>query len=97
MVERARTEGRPFRLCDEGDLDEAAVDAGKVVDPAERGVVYEGLIWTQDEPGTDSDFGPLVDYGEPHHGCTEIRYRQDDRWLALYWRQDRAQWFNVPT
>lgn len=83
MVELARTEGRRFRLLDEGDIDESALLDGKHVDPAERGVVYEGLIWTRDEPGGDADFGPLHDYGDPNYGCVEIQYLDRDRWLSL--------------
>ncbi|MEU0156439.1 hypothetical protein [Micromonospora fulviviridis] len=83
MVERARTEGRRFRLLDEGDIDEGAIADGKDVDEAERGVVYEGLIWTQDEPGCDANFGPLYDFGTPNYGCVEIQYRVGDRWVSL--------------
>ncbi|MEV4814972.1 hypothetical protein [Micromonospora tulbaghiae] len=83
MVERARTEGRRFRLLDEGDIDEGAIADGKDVDEAERGVVYEGLIWTQDEPVGDVDFGPLYDFGTPNYGCVEIQYRDGDRWVSL--------------
>ncbi|WP_349876234.1 hypothetical protein ABIH81_18990 [Micromonospora sp. HUAS YX12] len=84
MVERARTEGRRFRLLDEGDIDEGAIADGKDVDEAERGVVYEGLIWTQDEPGGDQDFGPLYDFGTPNYGCVEIQYRDErGQWVSL--------------
>ncbi|MFU8849475.1 hypothetical protein ACNAW0_00550 [Micromonospora sp. SL1-18] len=79
MVERARTEGRPWRMLDEGD-----VDAGRTgVGPEERGVVYEGLIWTAGEPGGDEDFGPLYDFGTPNYGCVEIQYRDGERWDSL--------------
>ncbi|RAO37369.1 hypothetical protein PSN13_01351 [Micromonospora saelicesensis] len=72
MIERARTEGRPWRMLDEGD-----VDAGQAgVNPDERGVVYEGLIWTAVEPGGEEDFGPLYDFGQPNWGCVEIQYRE---------------------
>jgi hypothetical protein len=84
MLERARTQGRRWRLLDEGDIDECALFDGKQVDPAERGVVYEGLIWTQDGPGSETDFGPLNDYGEPNYGCTEIQYLDERRrWVSL--------------
>ncbi|MFE9689089.1 hypothetical protein [Micromonospora sp. NPDC005806] len=83
MVERARTEGRQFRMLDEGDTDQGAIEEGKDVDPAERGVVYEGLIWTEAEPGGDADFGPLDDFGQPNWGCVEIQYREGDRWVSL--------------
>lgn len=83
MVKRARTQGRRFRLLDEGDIDESAILDGKPVDPAERGVVYEGQIWTQDEPGSDSDFGPLRVYGEPNYGCVSIQYLERGRWVSL--------------
>ena len=84
MIERARTQGRPFRMLDEGDIDQGAIADGKDVDPAERGVVYEGLIWTQDEAGTDTDFGPLRDFGEPRYGCVDIQYRdRKGRWVSL--------------
>ncbi|MFG1660743.1 hypothetical protein ACGFIY_29820 [Micromonospora chersina] len=83
MVERARTEGRRFRLLDEGDIDESAIYDGKHVDPGERGVVYEGLIWTAGEPGGDEDFGPLYDFGQPNYGCVEIQYRDGERWVSL--------------
>ncbi|MFD0786713.1 hypothetical protein ACFQZ8_22675, partial [Micromonospora azadirachtae] len=74
-----RTEGRPWRMLDEGD-----VDAGRTgVKPDERGVVYEGLIWTAGEPGGDEDFGPLYDFGTPNYGCVEIQYREGDRWVSL--------------
>lgn len=82
-VRRATAAGRPFRLCDQGDVDDLAACDGKRVDPAERGVVYEGLIWTADEPGTDTDFAPLRDYGEPNDGCVEIQYLRDGRWQPL--------------
>ncbi|WP_435586088.1 hypothetical protein [Micromonospora aurantiaca (nom. illeg.)] len=79
MIERARTEGRPWRMLDEGD-----VDAGRIgVKPGERGVVYEGLIWTAGEPGGEEDFGPLYDFGTPNYGCVEIQYREGDRWVSL--------------
>ncbi|MFU8873262.1 hypothetical protein [Micromonospora sp. SL4-19] len=83
MIERARTEGRRFRLLDEGDIDHGAIEDGKDVDPDERGVVYEGLIWTAGEPGGDEDFGPLHDFGTPNYGCVEIQYRDGDRWVSL--------------
>lgn len=35
---------------------------------------YRGRIWTQVEPGTETDFAPLYDFGTPNAGCTEIRY-----------------------
>jgi hypothetical protein len=70
-------------LCEEGDLDDIAACDGKRVDPAERGVVYEGLIWTVEEPGTATDFSPLHDYGEPNAGCVAIRYLVDGRWVPL--------------
>ncbi|SCL70595.1 MULTISPECIES: hypothetical protein [Micromonospora] len=83
MFERARTQGRRFRLLDEGDIDEGAIADGKDVDPDERGVVYEGLIWTEGEPGGEADFGPLYDFGTPNYGCVEIQYREGDRWVSL--------------
>ncbi|MFG3602560.1 hypothetical protein [Micromonospora chersina] len=83
MVERARTEGRRFRLLDEGDIDAGAIADGKDVDPDERGVVYEGLIWTAGEPGGDADFGPLYDFGQPNYGCVEIQYREREEWVSL--------------
>lgn len=81
MFDRARTEGRQFRLLDEGDID--ALAGGKDVDPGERGVVYEGLIWTAAEPGGDVDFGPLWDFGQPNFGCVEIQYREGGQWVSL--------------
>ncbi|MBM0229709.1 hypothetical protein [Micromonospora sp. ATA51] len=83
MFERARTEGRRFRMLDEGDIDAGAIADGKDVDPDERGVVYEGMIWTEGEPGGDADFGPLHDFGQPNYGCVEIQYREGDRWISL--------------
>ncbi|MBL6280128.1 hypothetical protein JMF97_28600 [Micromonospora fiedleri] len=83
MVARARTEGRRFRLLDEGDVDAGVVADGKPVDPGERGVVYEGLIWTAGEPGGGEDFGPLDDFGQPNYGCTEIQYLDSDKWVSL--------------
>lgn len=35
---------------------------------------YRGRIWTAAEPGTETDFAPLWDFGAPNAGCTEIRY-----------------------
>ena len=46
-------------------------------------MVYEGLIWTAEEPGGDADFGPLYDFGQPNYGCVEIQYRDGDRWVSL--------------
>lgn len=83
MLELARTKGRRFRLLDEGDIDEGAILDGKDVDPAERGVVYEGLIWTGEEPGGEADFGPLNDYGGPNYGCVEIQYLDGGKWVSL--------------
>ncbi|MET8352616.1 hypothetical protein [Micromonospora sp. NPDC005206] len=83
MLERARTEGRRWRMLDAGDIDAGAVADGKDVDPDERGVVYEGRIWTQGEPGGIEDFGPLHDFGEPNYGCNDIQYREGDRWVSL--------------
>lgn len=83
MVERARTEGRRFRLLDEGDIDAGAIADGKDVDSGERGVVYEGLIWTAGEPGGEEDFGPLYDFGQPNYGCVEIQYHDGERWVSL--------------
>ncbi|SCG15555.1 hypothetical protein GA0070610_1789 [Micromonospora echinofusca] len=83
MIERARTEGRRWRVLDGGDIDASAIADGKDVDAAERGVVYEGLIWTNGEPGGDEDFGPLRDFGEPNYGCVEIQYRKGDQWVSL--------------
>ncbi|MEH1014585.1 hypothetical protein V6U90_15925 [Micromonospora sp. CPCC 206060] len=84
MLERARAEGRPFRMLDLGDIDEGAIADGRDVDEAERGVVYEGLIWTAGDPGGPEDFGPLRDFGEPHYGCVDIQYRDArGRWTSL--------------
>lgn len=83
MIERARTGGRRFRLLDEGDIDQGAIADGKDVDPDERGVVYEGLIWTEGGPGGDADFGPLYDFGTPNYGCVEIQYRDGEEWVSL--------------
>ncbi|MGI5151406.1 hypothetical protein ACQEVC_34420 [Plantactinospora sp. CA-294935] len=83
MLERARTEGRRWRVLDEGDIDEGAIYDGKKVDPAERGVVYEGLIWTRNEPGSETDFGPLDDYGAPNFGCTDIQYLEGNKLVSL--------------
>ncbi|TDB69339.1 hypothetical protein [Micromonospora sp. KC721] len=84
MVEWARTQGRPFRMLDEGDIDAGAIADGKDVAPEEHGVVYEGLIWTRDEPGTEADFGPLQDFGEPNYGCVDIQYRNErGEWVSL--------------
>ncbi|WP_169596592.1 hypothetical protein [Micromonospora sp. HNM0581] len=83
MLERARTEGRCFRMLDEGDIDACLVDDGTMVDPDERGVVYEGLIWTVGAPGGGEDFGPLYDFGQPNHGCLDIQYLDGDRWVSL--------------
>ncbi len=89
MIQLARTEGRRFRLYDEGDVDLCSEDG-----PAHRltvrkghqdfGLVYQGLIWVQNGPDTDQDFGPLYDFGAPNHGCTEIRYLNDvGVWVTL--------------
>lgn len=79
-IELARTTGRAFRMLDEGDIDEGDRAAGG----DEYGVVYEGLIWTVDEPGTEADFGPLVDFGTPDYGCVTIEYRNaSGAWQAL--------------
>lgn len=36
---------------------------------------YSGLMWSDKGVGTEDDFAPLDDYGQPSAGCTEIRYR----------------------
>lgn len=36
---------------------------------------YRGRIWTAEEPGSETDFAPLDDFGGPNAGCTEIRYK----------------------
>jgi hypothetical protein len=44
---------------------------------------YSGKIWTDDEPGTETDFAPLDDFGRPDAGATEIQYREDGKWVTL--------------
>lgn len=83
MLQRVWRQGRRFRLCDEGDLDEATSLDGVPVDPAERRVVYEGLIWSADPPGAEADFGPLGDFGAPNFGCVDIQYQDGDHWVTL--------------
>ena len=47
-------------------------------------VYYHGRIWTEDEPGSEDDFGPLEDLGTPDAGCVTIQYRDDGgMWVTL--------------
>jgi hypothetical protein len=82
MFDRARSEGRRWRLYDEGDIDDCTETGLKPGHP-EYGMYYEGVIWAADGPGGDEDFGPLDDFGRPNDGCTEIRYLEDGKWVTL--------------
>jgi hypothetical protein len=43
---------------------------------------YEGRIWAETE-GSEDDFGPLWDFGEPNAGAVVIQYRLDGKWVTL--------------
>jgi hypothetical protein len=61
------SQGREFRMLCDG----------------ETKPCYYGKIWTEEEPGSEEDFGPLEDLGTPDAGCTEIQYRKDEGWETL--------------
>ncbi len=44
---------------------------------------YHGRIWTEDEPGSEADFGPLDDLGTPDAGAVVIQYFEHGRWVTL--------------
>lgn len=46
-------------------------------------IYYYGKIWTSDEKGSETDFGPLDDFGTPNAGATEIQYKIDGKWVTL--------------
>lgn len=46
-------------------------------------LVYEGRILTRDDDGTEKDFAPLDQYGEPNAGCTVIEYLESGEWKPL--------------
>jgi hypothetical protein len=43
---------------------------------------YEGYCYSE-EPGSEDEFGPLDDFGEPNAGCTEIKYFENGKWETL--------------
>jgi hypothetical protein len=43
---------------------------------------YSGRIVDSDR-GSETDFGPLDDYGTPNAGATEIRYFDKGKWQTL--------------
>lgn len=79
-----RAAGVPFRMLDEGDIDDSNDDLRGSVpqgDP-EYGVVYEGLLY---DPSGAWEFAPLDDFGRGYYGCTDIQYRNDTtgEWESL--------------
>jgi hypothetical protein len=48
------------------------------------GELYYSGRWVSSDDGlTEDAFGPLDDFGTPNAGCTEIRYRDGNKWVTL--------------
>ena len=68
IEERLRAgQGRAFRMFD---------DDGELY--------YSGrIITSKADEGSETDFGPLQDFGTPNAGCTFIQYLEKGKWETL--------------
>lgn len=66
-IAKAWTSGRDFRMKDD-----------------DGNTYYYGKIWTNPEDeGSETDFGPLDDFGMPNAGAVTIQYKVNGSWQSL--------------
>lgn len=66
-IRHAWYSGRDFRMKDD-----------------DGNIHYYGKIWTREiDEGSETDFGPLDDFGMPNSGAVTIQYKVNGSWQSL--------------